>query len=237
MLKNLYLFSILLILGLAACARHSVKPLQIQSQQPLPALAVEYETVISFDDADQAQQVYLWRFYRAANRLETHNLHDNSGEIWTRSAYGSISYQRVFHTQQVIIDYLPGDLKAIGAKIDWLALGTLLDSGMIESLLSDSQEEFLGRPATHYKNSDPNKTIEIVWLEQEQLPALIRRKEHGHTIVSRITTIHALHQSPWALPDAADYSVTDFADLGDKENDAVIRQILPKLKAVHSHVD
>lgn len=223
-------------MALTACTLHSVKPLQIQSQLPLPALAVEYETtVISSDDAGQAPQVYLWRFYRAANRVETHNLHDNSGEIWSRSAYGNISYQRVFHAQQAIIDYLPGDLKAIGAKIDWLALSTLLDSDLIASLISDSQDTFMGRSAIHYKNSDPGRSIEILWLEQEQLPAIIRRTEQKQTVISRISAIHALHQSPWALPLSSDYQLIDFADLGDKENDAFIRQILPKLKAGYGH--
>ena len=237
MLKNPSLFSIGLILLLTACTQQAVKPLQIQSQQPLPALAVEYETsVITLDDADQLPQTYRWRFYRAAHRVETHNLHDNSGEIWSRFADGSLGYQRVFHTQQEIIDYVPGDLKAIGITIDWPALNTLLEPGETESLISDSREEFLGRPAVHYKNSDLTKPIEIIWLEQEQLPALIQRTARGHTFISRIIAIHSLPQAPWLPPDSSNYRVTDFADLGDKENDVFINQILPKLKGSHSHV-
>jgi hypothetical protein len=237
MLKNPSLFLIVLILLVTACTQQVVKPLQILSQQPLPALAVEYETtVIASDDADQVPQTYRWRFYRAVNRVETHKLQDNSGEIWSRFADGSLSYQRVFHAQQEIIDYVPGDLKAIGISIDWLALSTLLEPGELENLVSDSREEFLGRPAVHYKNSDLDQPVEIIWLEQEQLPALIQRTEQGRTFISRIIAISALHQAPWLPPDSSDYRLTDFADLGDKENDVFINQILPKLKGSHSHV-
>ena len=237
MLKNQSLLSIILILLLTACKQLVVKPLQIQSQQPLPALAVEYETtVIDSEDRDQTPQTYRWRFYRAANRIETQNLQDNSGEIWLRFANGSLNYQRVFHAQKEIIDYVPGDLKALGVKIDWPALSTLLEPGEIESLVSDSQQEFLGRPAVHYNNNDLNKSVEILWLEQEQLPALIQRTEQGHTFISRIIAIQALHQSTWTPPHSSDYRLTDFADLGDKENDVFIKQILPKLKGSHGHV-
>jgi hypothetical protein len=57
--------------------------------------------------------------------VETQNLHDNSGEVWTKSARGEVEYERVFHNEKQIIDYRSSDLKAIGAEPNWAAISTL----------------------------------------------------------------------------------------------------------------
>ncbi|MDZ4151299.1 hypothetical protein, partial [Methylicorpusculum sp.] len=112
------------VLLLSACAQQPGKPLQIQRLEQLPALAAEFETIVESDDG---QQRYQWRFWRTAKRVETHNLQDNTGEIWTKSTDGKIAYERVFHDQKQVIEYTPGDLNAIGAVPDWSAIATLLN--------------------------------------------------------------------------------------------------------------
>jgi len=234
MLKKIPLFLIFLLL--VACANQPNKPLQIQALNQLPALAAEFETtVIEASHEGHQQQSHQWRFWRATNRVETHNLQDNSGEVWTKSAEGQMEYQRVFHDQQQVIDYLPGDLKAIGSELDWSAIATLLNQAMIAPMYADSREEVLGRPAIHYQSNDPDNPLEITWLEQEQLPAMIKRTEHGHTIITRLTGIYPLAQSPWPYQRSDNYRYTDFSDIGDKENDPFIKSIQHKIKGGHSH--
>jgi hypothetical protein len=237
MLKKIPLFPAALLMLLSGCSHQAGKPLQIQALNQLPQLAAEFETTVIESDAhdDRQPQRHQWRFWRATDRVETHNLQDNSGEVWTKSADGTITYQRVFHDQQQVIDYLPGDLKAIGAKPDWSAIATLLNQAMMASLLTSDREEVLGHPAIRYQNNDPDQPLEITWLEQVQLPAMIKRTEHGHTIITRITAIYPLTQSPWPYQRSAEYRYTDFADIGDKENDPFIKSILPKIKGGHSH--
>jgi len=238
MSNKLPLFPIFFFLLLSACTHQPGKPLQIQALDQLPALAAEFETVIAseaHDDDDLQQHSHKWRFWRTADRVETHNLQDNSGEIWTKSAYGTVTYQRVFHDQKQVIDYMPGDLKAIGSEPDWLAIATLLNQAMIAPMLDDRSEDVLGRPAIHYQSNDPDNPLEITWLEHEQLPAMIKHTEHGHTIITRITAIYPLAQSPWPYQRSGDYRYTDFADIGDKENDPFIKSILHKIKGGHSH--
>ncbi|WKJ89500.1 hypothetical protein QZJ86_15950 [Methylomonas montana] len=234
MFKKLLLIPIVLWV-LSGCSSQPAQPLQIQVLQQLPALAAEFETTVETDGhGDEPARSYRWRFWRAADYVETHNLHDDSGEIWSKSA-GTVAYQQVFHNQRQVIDYLPGDLKAIGAEPDWRAISTLLNQATIAPLLADRREEALGRPALLYKSRSPDDVMEVSWLAREQLPALIKRSEHGHTLTTRIVALYPLAQSPWPYRRSGDYAYTDFADIGDKENDAFIKSILPKIKGGQSH--
>ncbi|MDD5579167.1 MAG: hypothetical protein PHY16_07815 [Methylobacter sp.] len=64
---------------------------------------------------------------------------------------------------------------------------------------------------------------------------MIKRTEHGHTIITRITALYPAVQSPWPYQRSGDYRSTDFADIGDKENDPFIKSILHKIKGGHNH--
>ena len=136
--------ALFLFMLLSACAQQPDKPLQIRALDQLPALAAEFETtVIETGHGGDQPQRYQWRFWRAADRVETHNLQDNSGEIWEKAADRTVTYQRVFHDQRQVIDYLPGDLKAIGAEPDWSAIATLLNQAMQASLATEGREDIL----------------------------------------------------------------------------------------------
>lgn len=223
------------VLLLSACAQQPGKPLQIQALEQLPVLAAEFETIIETDGADQ--QRYQWRFWRTAKRVETHNLQDNSGEIWTKSADGKITYERVFHQQQQVIEYTPGDLNAIGAVPDWSAVATLLNQSMTAGLIEDGREQVLDRPASHYQSNNEGIPLEVTWLDREQLPGLIKRNDHGHTITTRVIGIYPLAKSPWPYQRSTNYRYTDFADIGDKESDLFIQSIQHKIKGAHNHND
>jgi len=222
------------VLLLSACAQQPGKPLQIQALEQLPALAAEFETIVETDDG---QQSYQWRFWRTAKRVETHNLQDNSGEIWTKSADGKIAFERVFHDQKQVIEYTPGDLNAIGAVPDWSAIATLLNESMTAGLVEDDREQVLGRPASHYQSNNGNIPLEVSWFDREQLPALIKRSDHGHTISTRVIGIYPLAKSPWPYQRSINYRYTDFADIGDKEGDPFIQSIQHKIKGGHNHSD
>jgi len=215
------------LLFLAGCAHQSGKPFQASGQ--FPAIAAEFETVITANDG-QPPQLYHWRFWRSARRIETHNLHDNSGEIWSQSAYGKIGYEQVFHQQKQVIEYVPGDLSAIGLQLDWPALASLLNPAMTRSLLADGRENVFGRSAVHYQSNHADQPLEVLWLDYEQIPALIKRTENSKSITTRITALYPLAQSPWPYQRSGDYHHTDFADLGDKESDPFIQSILYKIK-------
>jgi hypothetical protein len=119
MLKKWLGFSIIL----SACVHQPSEPLQIGALNALPDIAVEYETTVI--EPDKQEHRYRWYFWRTANRVETQNLYDNTGEVWTKSATGDVEYERVFHNEKQIIDYRSSDLKAIGYEPNWAAISTL----------------------------------------------------------------------------------------------------------------
>jgi hypothetical protein len=93
----------------------------------------------------------------------------------------------------------------------------------------------LGRSATHYKSQQADILLEVIWLEQEQVPVLLKRTEKGYTVESRVTTLFPLTEQPCGYQRSTEYRFTDFADIGDMESDPVIKAILPKIGVGHAH--
>lgn len=210
---------------LTACAHSQSTPLKINPiVEALPDVAIEFETTVI--DTNQIEQHHRWKFWRNKNRIEIHNLSDNSGDVWTKSASGKIEYERVFHNEKQIIDYRDSDLEMIGENPNWLAMATLLNPAITATLLSDNQEDVFGQTAINYKNSD----LEITWLTQSQIPAMIQRFEKGYLLTTKILSLKT--NAPLEM---TDYGHISFADIGDKESDSFIKSILPKLKGAHEH--
>jgi hypothetical protein len=203
MLNKFFLISATVLL--TACAHLQTEPLKINALNDLPDVAIEFETTVI--EADEKEQLHRWKFWRNKNRIETHNLSDNSGEIWTKSPTGKIEYERIFHDQKQIIDYRDSDLAAIGETPNWLAIATLLTPAEAQ-----------------------NPDSEITWLPESQIPAQIQRHENGHLITTKIVNLKT--DAPLKT---SDYRHIDFADIGDKESDPFIQSIFPKLKGGHHH--
>jgi len=239
MLKNLSRYCLPLLL--AACAQDAVKPvaMPITINPSPPALAVEFETVVDQTEANGeiVQSSHRWRFWRDHDYVETHNLDDDSGEVWHKAENGQIGYQQLFHDQQQLIDYHPGDLYALNAVPDWNGLSHLLNQTTLAALRGGEAAEILDLEAQRYQGRVQGQSLKVLWLPEQQLPALIETKQPGQRIVTRIQAIFALPHSPWPYRRSSSYGVIDFADLGDKESDPFVQSILPRLKGgqLHQH--
>lgn len=226
------LLTLFLILLTSACAHQTALPLQIKALDQLPEVSAEFETVVTVTEGqdDQEEQRYRyryrWRFWRSENYIETQNLDDHTGEVWKKSANGQINYEQVFHAQRQVLDYFPGDLNAIGAELDWSALATLVNQSLLVNLVADEEETLLEHPVQHYQHLNSDTPQEISWLEHAQIPAMIKFSDQGHTLVTRLLAVYPLAQSPWPYKQTTDYRHTDFADVGDKENDPLIKTMV-----------
>ncbi|MDD5227886.1 MAG: hypothetical protein PHN45_01895 [Methylococcales bacterium] len=214
MSKKWLWFSIIFA-GLSACAHQTSEPLYIGESNSLPDIAVEFETTVI--EPTQQERHYRWYFWRTVNRVETQNLRDNSGEVWTKSVTGDVEYARVFHNEKQMIDYRSSDLNAIGTEPNWAGITLLLNPAIAKTLMSDGQTEIFGRTGIEYKNNNVENPVDIIWLADEKVPAMIQRVEHGHTLVTRIVTLYSLEKSALLHQSTANYRHIDFADIGDKE--------------------
>ncbi|WP_367155454.1 hypothetical protein [Methylomonas sp. HYX-M1] len=236
-LAGLYM---LCLLFLSACADQPGQPLPaLRIQEPLPSLAAEYQTTLSDTYAKRPKngsRHYRWRLYRAADRIETHNLCAESSEVWSRTHYGEINHQQLFHAQKRLIEYVSGDLKAIGQLPIWTTLATLISPTDLSALHAVGEERYGEFSAIRYAGSiaEEQETLELLWLPQLQLPALIKRQRRDHALQTRLIEWHHLGDSPWPTPETADYRVIDFADLGDKEHDPALIGLLPGSPHPHS---
>lgn len=224
-----------LLILLNACAQQPGKPLPIYPLAAIPALAAEFITTVRTSaDTESPLKVRRWRFWRSAERIETLDLQTHSGEVWLRAANGEISYQRIFHAQRTVIEYTAGDLKAIQAYPDWQALSLLVTAPSSQALIPAGQQTLLQGPTLRYQSPDDPQSG-LNWLEHEQLPALIDFNQQQQTLQTQLLAVYSPASAPWAPPDARDYAVIDFADMGDKENDPFIQSIQHTLKGSYAH--
>lgn len=232
--RNVWLGGLLILNG---CAATPSKPAPFVMTNDSTALAAEFETSVITENHRQEPETanYRWRFWRSPTYVQTYNLQDDTGEAWTKSPSGEIGYQRLFHAQQQSIDYLPGDLKAIGSALDWPMLASLLNREMIKDLACSDDVDALDRQIQRCHTRSEPEALQLVWLTQEQLPASITLMEHEHRLTTRLLAAYPLAKSPWVQPSSDHYRQIDFADIGDKENDPFIKSILSKLKGGASH--
>lgn len=226
-LLPLLLFSVLF----SACSTYKSEPFPTPTTSNLPAVAIEFETVIT--KADKSESHYRWYFWRAENQVEIRNPQDNTSEVWTKLANGQVEYASVFHDAKQSIDYDAVDLDMIGETPDWTKITLLFGSDMMATLLSGSDETVLNQKAVHYKTNLPKTVFEVTWLPQQQVPAMIKREENGQTITTKIRALETTNKPMWSNPNAEAYYHTVFADIGDKESDPFIKSILHKLKGSH----
>lgn len=83
--------------------------------------------------------------------------------------------------------------------------------------------------------------FEVLWLEDEQIPALVRQRYAKREVVLRLREIYPLQQAPWPRAKTRGYQRIDYADLGDKSSDPWVRRIqqgdLPTSWLLHHHGD
>lgn len=195
----------------------------------LPKIAADFETVVI---TGNQQQTYQWHFWRGDNFVETENLNEHSGEAWTKSANGLISYQQISHSSQQILDYLPADLDAIGLTLNWRGIACLID---LQAFQVTGEQMLFKQKAIDYQQQSADGLLEMTWLSNDQIPAFIKRSQQNYTQTTRLTALYPLAESPWPYQRSRNYQVIDFADIGDKEDDEFIKTMAHKIKGIHRH--
>jgi hypothetical protein len=200
------------------------------------ALAARYQEARS--DGHAAPRSTEWFFTRNGNRVEIGR--GNYVELWERDQRGQVSWRRIFHADRKVVAYTAGQLRTIERELPWETLNTVYDAMQLLAALKKVEEtRWLDRPAARYAGKVGNQEVEVVWLEAEQLPARIVRRDQLHTYFQ--LTLQELRPEPaqgWPRSDlarAADYEEIDGSDLGDREYDPFVQKVLAIDGHSHAH--
>lgn len=209
-----------LVISIAAGAVHA------HDQEQDKPLAARYETV-GVDGAGRITYKSDWYLVRTESRIETAG--EGRTEVWERSERGDVSMRRVFRDEQFILEYHPGDLRAMNIAPKWRALGTVVDPDELRTLAPTATRKVLGRSAQVYRSGAGRDRVEVWWIEEVGLPALVKRTGDLGVYTMKLVEIRESAPSNWPLEghwrtDA--FRVVDAADLGDLEHDPVVKRVM-----------
>lgn len=206
---------------LAAAAGHG------RAGNDFPPLAASFRETSS--NGHTAPRSFEWYLTREANRVEIGR--GGYVEVWERDDRGAVSWRRVFHDYRKVITYTPAELDAQGRALPWETVNSVIDARqLLEQLKPVEKTRFLDRAATRYAGQVGNIEVEVVWLETEQLPGRVVRRDRMH--VYYLLMLQELRSEPalgWPRSDPARaeaYEHIDGADLGDREYDPFVQKVL-----------
>ena len=166
--------------------------------------------------------------------IQTQDADGDYGEIWERTANGSIQYHNLYHVDKTAVEYMPADMPTNNMRYDWVKLSSMLNQQELDALKYVKKTQVLSRSAELRKGKIDGQTIEVLWLPDEILPARIVKKDKTGSVELRlveITPLSTAHRKPVEVEEIANYRHIDAADFGDMENDPFVK----KLMAANGH--
>lgn len=169
--------------------------------------------------ADPRRSFYLWR--------ERHRIvYATEGEdvlrIWRRDTHGHISHLEAWMERGIVVEYVPGDLRALGAMPVWEDLQGLVERVRLDAdLRRRGSGGHRGLPATRYAGSVEETDLELTWIPSLRLAAELEERRDGTTTRLELRQVYRLRDAPWRPPDLGSLRTVDFADLGDAPPDLV----------------
>lgn len=173
------------------------------------------------------QEASTWELWRGTSRIEIRDGDGATGELWSRNRDGLLSYHRLFHNKERSIDYTEGDLRSLHHQPDWRLLGEVVDiEGLRATLKHTGTEDVLERSADRFQGQIDGVDIEVLWLEAERLPARVRQIYPDRVVTLTLKAVQSAQDAPWEPTALRDYQRTDYADIGDREEDPFLRGML-----------
>lgn len=231
-----------LSLSLLACsdARKALPalPTGLANLKPSNALACRFSKTL---ESANHRQLSDWYFWRSASRTETRDMLTSQGEIWERNQNFQLFYTRLFYNERIAMEFVPGDLLAIGTNPSWQQINSLIDPAYLgkELALIDTKN-LNGNAVEHYQGTLNWVNVDLYWLPSLQLPAQLSK-----TLPEGSVTLNLLDCGP-----ASEFSVQpltktefdslqrlDYTDLGDREDDPMVQRLerLMATERTHGH--
>ena len=142
--------------------------------------------------------------------------------VWLRGSDG-LAHREVFPADARVVEYAPGDLRAIGHAPDWARLRGLVDPGLRERLRTAGVARVDGSEAQRYRGEEGDAKVELDWLQAAGLPARFHSGRGDARIELRLRSLQRLPAAQ-AFTATGDFRVLDYADIGDMERDPFARR-------------
>lgn len=172
-------------------------------------------------------ETFAWTLARTDTKVVVQESLRGTEERWQRDEAGRIWYSRVFHGQKRVLEFSPAYFKRMGSS-KWEQIASVIDPAALESLHVAPKQEALGRVAEVYRGKVNEQEIEIWWLEQERLPALVSKRDRSGTQTMRLVTLSTMQGDVLdrGNADLPGYDILDFADIGDRHHDPFIEDLM-----------
>jgi hypothetical protein len=223
-----------LLLLIAGGSSHALTFAQEGGAAPPLVAAFETKTTVRARAKVQRER---WTLARDASHVE-YIVEGEAGRLvdaWTNTR-AELTLTRVFPKERTLVEYSEGQLRALGNFRSWRQLGSLLPDHPAQLGLKRLGEVTVaGRKAVRYEGNLEAAHIVVSWLEQAQLPALMRLTQGE---VTRTTTLQSLQLGQaerFETAELSQYRHIDAADLGDLEHDPFVLRHGTHLQAPHQH--
>ena len=231
--------AVMIVIAFAGCAAlsgvsaHADAPLAIAAQlgtqtapntASLAPLAARYRVTISRRDASSKKlrsvSEETWYFQRGPQRITL--VRGDIEEYWMRDERGTVRFERVFHSDQRVVDYTAGELATLGIDVSWDALATFIDARELAMLKPAGATGTVQR----LSSKTASRSVDVEWSARAGLPARLTRISATGRVQFELMESHASAPISWPLLGlrSADYLHVDSADFGDMEYDAFVRK-------------
>ena len=193
--------------------------------EAVPIAARFSVTVERLSKAKVKPPIHTWYFYRSAQQIAL--IKGSVDEVWYRDAQQRISFERVFHEDQRVVDYSTGELATLHVHVDWTALSRFVDPAELAQLKVVSRQG-QGRDALlHLRGWLGKERLDVDWSPALQLPQRLTRHVPGvSTVRMQLVATAQDPQQTWPSvgEKSANYLHLDAADFGDMDYDPVVRK-------------
>jgi hypothetical protein len=209
----------------------------INSDKQLTEVACRYEMEIIPNSKTQASSNKSWFFWRKLNMIQTQDADGDYGELWGKTANGSIQYRKLYPADKTAVEYMPADMPTNNMSFDWTKLSSMLSQQELDELKPIKKTHVLGHNAELRKGTINDQTIEVIWLEDVGLPASIIKIDKAGKMELRlvkITPLSVADKKPITDEEIANYRQIDATDFGDMENDPFVKKLMSQ-EGHHHH--
>lgn len=215
----------------------SISFAETNSTTPATEVACHYITKVITQGKSKASSNHDWFFWRTPDTIQTQDADGDQGELWQKTANGSIQYRKLYHTDKTTVEYMPADMPTNNMNFDWLKLSTMLSQQELDALKPVKKTKVLGHNAELRKGKVGEQNLEVVWLLDENLPAHIVRKDKSGSVELKLVEISPLstaHKKPMSIEDISNYRQIDAVDFGDMESDPFVKKVM-QAEGHHHH--